>query len=695
MYGLQPAYWDVFGQRRHSSAEAITATLRALGAELHDPTDAEDAIHARREQVWTRAVDPVCVVRGGSGTIRVRTLARDARVVYRAVGEDGETRTGEWNLDAFPVLAGGTARGETRVLRHLPLPGDLPAGYHECTVQIGDGEARTLVVSAPDAATPLPAPGEPPGWGAFLPLYAVRSDGDWGVGDYGCLANLAERIAAYGGDNVATLPLLPTDGSSIGGPSPYSPVSRLFWSELFIDLDDVPETQLCPSKERLVDAPDAARRLEALRGADEVAYAEVTAIKRTLLQEIGQVLFADRTGGDRRQELEGFLASHPGVDTYARFRAAYERHGRPWMSWPTRLRQGEIRDDDFDQAVYRSHLVGQWLAHEQLGRAADRMQRSGVRLYLDLPVGVPRDSFDVWRYRDQFAEAASAGSPPDTFFVKGQNWALPPLHPERIRTHGHGYFRAALRHHLRTAGMLRIDHVMAFNRLFWIPEGFPARDGVYVRYPARELWAIVALESQRSRAAIIGEDLGTVPRAVRRAMRRHRAQRIFVVQTEVAEDRIPSLESPVPDAIACMNTHDMPTFASYLAGTDLEDLADLGALDAVAFATERDRRREKTRVLGEFLRHGGWLAGDPSPRAAAEMLRACLRFLADSEAASVVVNLEDLWLEPAPQNVPGTSDERPNWRRRARYTLDEIFRMPDVIDALDELDRRRRAALAN
>ena len=694
----------MFGERRCPGPDAIIAVLRALGAEIGSVSDVEDAIASYRRRRLRCTVEPVSVVRAGCGVLRLRLSAERAEehIRLRIDLEDGGLRNIELQLDELPPLAAARYGDASYVLKHARLPADLPLGYHRGTLEVGGDMVETLIISAPDAAVGPRDLGRRPGWGGFLPLYALRSDRDWGAGDFTDLAALASWIGEIGGDTVATLPLLPTDSGALGGPSPYSPVSRLFWSELFIDLTVVPELRQCPSADRLLLSAEGQQRLRGLRSATEVDYAGISEIKRQLLSEMAGLFFSSTMPGQRRARFDRFLERHPEVDAYARFRAALRRHGAPWSQWPAHMRNGEIRRTDYDPAVHRSHLYGQWLAHEQLEGVAEGMRRNDMYLYLDLPLGVPADSFDTWRFRHQFAAGATAGAPPDTFFLRGQNWGLPPAHPERSREQGYAYLRACLGHHLGVAGMLRIDHVMAFHRLYWVPDGFPATEGVYVRYPAPELWAIVALESHRNQAVIVGEDLGTVPRAVRRAMRANRAHRIFVVQTEIAEDRLPCLEPPAPDSIACVNTHDMPTFAAYSRRADLQDLAALGILDEQMFERESARRADKLRVLSQFLAHGGWLspAGDAEDRETeaaedrdaeiADLLRGSLCFLADSEAASMIVNLEDLWLEDRPQNVPGTSHERPNWRRRARYTLEQMKHLPGVIEALAIAEQRRR-----
>jgi 4-alpha-glucanotransferase len=252
---------------------------------------------------------------------------------------------------------------------------------------------------------------------------------------------------------------------------------------------------------------------------------------------------------------------------------------------------------------------------------------------------------------------ASIGAPPDDFFTEGQSWGIQPLHPGRIRDRGHAYPVACVRELLRYAAAARIDHVMGLHRAFWVPEGFPASDGVYVRYPAAELYAVLSIESHRAAATIVGEDLGTVPATVRRAMSARGLLRMFVLQTEAGDgdplDHVPRL------ALVGMNTHDMPTFAG--------------------FWTAEEAPREALRAA---VARRGHAAGD-----AHQVLTACLEELARSEARCLMLNLEDLWGEPEPQNVPGTAGGR-NWRRRSRYGVEQLDSVPGLPERI-----RRIAAL--
>ena len=276
-------------------------------------------------------------------------------------------------------------------------------------------------------------------------------------------------------------------------------------------------------------------------------------------------------------------------------------------------------------------------------------------LYLDFPLGVHPSGSDVREYADIFAKGVAVGAPPDTFFTKGQNWGFQPFHPEALRTSRYEYFRKAIAMHARHADILRIDHVMGLHRLYWIPDGMEAKDGVYVRYDNEELYAILTLESHRHRCAIVGEDLGTVPEYVPKAMQRHGLRRMYVVQYEAKPEK-PALPEPPRMSVASVNTHDMPTFAAFWSGKDIDDRIEQGLLgedDAEKErATRATIREEITRQVGE---------GD--------VLENILVFLAASAAEVVLVNLEDLWGETEPQNVPGLPEK--SWNRIFRLSLAE------------------------
>jgi len=275
-------------------------------------------------------------------------------------------------------------------------------------------------------------------------------------------------------------------------------------------------------------------------------------------------------------------------------------------------------------------------------------------LYLDFPLGVNPRGNDVRDHPDQFVSGVSAGAPPDAFFPQGQVWGFPPLDPDNIRAHHHEYFRACIANHMARAGVLRIDHVMGLHRLFWVPDGMQAKDGLYVHYPAEELYAVLTIESHRHRCAVVGEDLGTVPRYVPEAMRAHGVRRMFVVQYEL-KDEDPPLRDPEAASVASINTHDMPPFAAFWSQQ-----------------SESMRRR-----VVRFV--------DAKSDDALDVLEALLRWLGRSKAEIVLVNLEDLWLETEPVNVPGQPEK--SWRHQPKLGLDDVRANATVLRLLRTIAR--------
>jgi 4-alpha-glucanotransferase len=391
-------------------------------------------------------------------------------------------------------------------------------------------------------------------WGVFLPLYALRrEEGDLGVGDLSGLEELGRWVGEQGGSTVATLPLLAAflgDGSpgergerGPFEPSPYAPASRLFWNELWVDPRRLPELELSAEARRLLDSPAFAAEAARLAAGRHVDYRGAYALRRRVLAALAEAFFTNAPAA-RRAELDDLLARRPELADYAAFRALVEARGECWHAWPEPLRSGEIPAGAVDESARRVHLYAQLAAEGQLaevGRAlaaSDPGRRGRGGLYLDLPLGVHPDSYDAWRHRELFAAAVSAGAPPDDFFTLGQDWGFHPIHPERSREEGHAHWIAVVRHHLAHAGWLRIDHVMQLHRLWWVPRGLAATDGAYVRYPADELTAVLTLESHRARARIVGENLGTVPAYVDRALERHGIAKMFVLPFEI--DRRPA-----------------------------------------------------------------------------------------------------------------------------------------------------------
>ena len=468
--GVETTWVDVRGEEHAVDPDVLLAVLGHLGRPLSSEADVEDVARAARLAHWRAALDPVTVAWDGRGELVLRAGLADPPSAVTLTLEDGAEQA--LSVDGEPQLVQeleGTSYGEW----HLPLA-HLPAGVH----RVGVGDAVGTVLAAPPVVPPRG--GRRRQWGVFAPLYAVRDDRDGPIGDLTSLAELGGWAAGRGADWVATLPLLPgTYDDDPVDPSPYRPLTRLAWNELYLDPARLPEL-------------DAEEHLPAPSDPGRVDWAQVAREVHGLL-----VRAVDRLSDRRRTELEVFLAARPELAAYARFRGA----GNP----PLEL----------------VHAYAQWALHDQLEDVARALEDRDQVLYLDLPLGVHPDGYDATVHASTFVPGVSVGAPPDDLAPDGQDWGFAPPHPERARVGGHPYLRASLDHHLGPARMLRLDHVMGLHRLWWVPEGAPATDGAYVRYAAEEQYAVLALAAARHHAEIVGENLGTVPPAIDEALHAH------------------------------------------------------------------------------------------------------------------------------------------------------------------------------
>jgi 4-alpha-glucanotransferase len=686
-YGIQTAYYDATRRRQLAAPESLLRVLAVLGAPVATLTDVPAALRSYRRNWWQRGIEPVQTVWAGTAAqvtfhLPAALVTGPLRCTLRL--ESGDIQDWEAPLIRVPTVSETAVEGNPYVTKQLALPTALPWGYHHLGLETAGRCFETLLLAAPrQAYAPLNA-ADARTWGVFLPLYALQTQHSWGSGDFSDLAALTDWVADAGGGVVATLPLLSAFLDIPYDPSPYVPASRLFWNEFYVDVTRAPGVQTCAPAQALLASSAVQETLRQLRTAAQVDYRRQMALKRQILEILAHDFFV--TQSEQHPDFQAYTAAHPMLMDYAAFRAVGERQGASWEHWPAPQRDGVLRAADYDTAAQRYHVYVQWLAHTQLQHAATRGRQRGVHLYLDLPLGVHGQSYDVWREREIFVREVAGGAPPDSVFTKGQNWGFPPLHPEAMRRQQYRYYIAYLQHQLRHTGRLRIDHVMGLHRLFWIPYGYEARHGVYVRYAAEELYAILSIESHRHQVYVVGENLGTVPTYVNTAMARHRLQRMYVVQYELTPQ---ALRRVPADAVASLNTHDMAPFAAYYQGLDITDLHDQGLLDAQGAAQGQQQRQELLQALHAFLQRYGQIPAS-APAEVATVLPACLRWLSSSAAQVVLVNLEDLWLETQPQNFPGTYEERPNWQRKARYSLEALGDLPTIATILREVQQRRR-----
>lgn len=697
LHGVQPSFLDAFGKRRKASMESMARVLHTMGSPAGTEALAKASLRERITELTQRRLDPVTAVwEGKRASAWLRIEKRRARGPVRCALtlESGEVVRWSTEVTDLPVreLSGPDQKPETRV--RIDFPRKLAVGYHRLSVVFGGERLESLVICAPVKSFRFPAAEHAKssrGWGLFCPVYAIRNGSDLGVGDLSALRSLSTWSASLGGHVVATLPLLAANLTEPFDPSPYAPVSRVFWNELFADPARAPEFEWCEEARALAHAAQFLTETHALREGALVEYQRIASHKRKLLEALAKKFYA--SGGDKSEAFREFKRKNPLLEEYSAFRAVTERQGVEWLEWPARLRKAStLKASDSEASVRRYHMYAQYLVSRQLDELGDDVRARGGLVYLDLPVGVSPYGFDVWRNQGLFAMGCSTGAPPDPYFTGGQNWGFPPMRSDAMRAEGYATFIAALRAHMERSDYLRLDHVMAFHRLFWIPDEQEPVDGVYVQYQAEELYAILCLESHRNSCRLVGENLGTVPPEVNKALDRHDLCGLYVAQYEMQPSAARALRAVPSNCVASVNTHDMPPFAKFWNGTDVDDRIALDMLDPQQRAGELQSRARMKSALVKFLSKKGLLdiksTGDQSNETD-KVRDGVLEFLSRSPADFVLVNVEDLWLETNWQNVPGTLDEHPNWRRRLRYTLDEMRSDEKIAEVLRWIDALR------
>jgi 4-alpha-glucanotransferase len=614
-WGIVTAYEDAFGTWTQVPDATRDALVRAMGG---DPADAAPP-----------QVDDVVVVRAGE--------------THALAGVHAIT------------LEGGTVRALDGV-----LPADLPLGYHDAEVEGRDGTVRVIV--SPGRCH---LPDDLVAWGWSLQLYALRSRSSWGIGDLRDLRELAAWSGTVGAGVVLVNPLDAVTPVAPRETSPYYPTSRRFLDPLLLAVDEV------PGAEQLGDLADRVAAGRALTTSAPIDRDEVAVHKLALLEAVWEHVPTVRDD----QAFAAFVADRGDeLETFATFCVLAEEHGGGWRTWPAALRHPDSPAVAAAAAEHRDrvrfHCWLQHLADEQLGRAGRELALLG-----DLPIGADPDGADAWAWQDVLADGVSVGAPPDELGPQGQNWTLPAFVPWKLRAARYEPFISTVRAALRHVGGLRIDHVLGLFRLFWIPPGGQAADGAYVQMPSDELLDVLALESVRAGAFVVGEDLGTVGEGVREELDRRDLLRYQVFWFE--EDPV---DAWAEKALASVSTHDLPTVAGVWTGDDARMQADLGHDPDDAWHAElRERIAAAT--------------GLPPSASAAEAVIALHEHVARGPNRLVLAQLDDALVVSDRPNVPGTDRHaRPaNWSLPLPATVEELGDHPTVQAVAAAMTRARAA----
>jgi 4-alpha-glucanotransferase len=705
LHGIGDAYHDFRGKLRYFSAETKAGILRAMGA-----LGTDDIGHAPQ----SRLLPPVAASNSHRIGVDLWLSRADigSTLKWIVYCEDGARHEGSLSSADCPEQWSGEADGQAFSRRRFELPLDLPAGYHDLDASIGaePGVRCRLIIAPEKCYEPAGIDSDKRLWGVAVQLYTLRSERNWGMGDFADLVELIRWLGSLGAGFIGLNPLHALAPAAPDHASPYSASNRHFLNVLYIAVPQVSEYAMCPAAQRKVASKRFAARLARVREPGEVDYVAVAALKLEILQLLYDDFRERHLAGatPRAAMFRAFVASggelleqHARFDALDRFLCEKKKCTPGWSNWPEEYRDPHgAASMGFAAAHSRRiefFLYLQWLADGQLREAQALARNLGmpIGLYGDYAVGANASGSETWSDRSCYRLAAEIGAPPDPLALKGQAWGVPPQDPLSMQQDRLQGFVALIRNNMRYYGAMRIDHVMSLFRLWWVPAGMSATDGAYVHYPLHLLFAAVALESQRNRCLIVGEDLGVVPDEVRAAMPLYGLYHYKVMLFEQEGGRFRRPAEYTRLALATVTTHDLPTLRSFW-GTDdiaLRERLHLYPNDEVRERILRERSADREALIGALRDED--LAPPESAgggRAySAELVQALHVYLARSAAALVSLQLDDLLGMIDPVNVPGTSGEYPNWRRKMNENLETIAARADLRLALSAIDQERAA----
>ncbi|MDF2178761.1 4-alpha-glucanotransferase [Aliiglaciecola sp. CAU 1673] len=719
--GIESNFIDAWGKPAQVEPASKAKLLKAMGYPVED----EQALHQKLDEdaakAWLNPLDPVQVNRIGEPLLIALRLPIE--LVNDSYDIELTTEEGE-------VITQGIepSSGELINVAHiqdgefqeyiLALSAEPPIGYHQVSLKAGDGEELSTMrlIIAPKACYKPDniAKGEKM-WGLSVQLYCLRSERNWGIGDFSDLSYLIRESAKQGAQFVGLNPIHALYPSNPDACSPYSPSSRRWLNTIYLDVTAI-EGFESKDIQALVTSESFKQRLAEARAKDHVDYATVSSLKlealRLVFEHYNQQYLKHNSKQNRA--FKAFVKeggeSLEMLATYEALQEMLKAEGKDFWGWPVFPAEYAEYHLDAVKKFKKSHadnikfyLFLQWQAAQQLALADKQADDNGmsIGIYRDLAVGVSEGSAEIWGNRELYATDASVGAPPDILGPLGQNWGLPPMDPLVLYRQRYQPIIDLFSSNMQSCGALRIDHVMALLRLWWVYKGDNAKQGGYVYYPVDDLLGILALESHRHQALVIGEDLGTVPEEIREKLADNGVHSYRVFFFEQAKDGGFFSPAHYPEqSMATLTTHDMPTLTGFWHCLDLElgKSLNLYPSDEVLAELYRTRHENKQQLLDTLHGHGSipqWIGRYVDEVGMSRELNHGMQVhMAKGSSALLSLQLED-WLEmDKPVNIPGTSSEYPNWRRKLNRSLEETFSDPVIQDLSKRLTEARKQASA-
>ncbi|HEY5714816.1 MAG TPA: 4-alpha-glucanotransferase [Psychromonas sp.] len=715
--GIDPNFVDAWGNPAKVSEENIRNLIKKMGYDADSDQSLSEYYLEQENLHWLSLLPPVSVFQKNKTYTLDVCLPIDFvtdNLLYKIITEDKKEITLTLSAINYPLLATKEISDVEFQFYQISLALDLPFGYHSLSLyEQGNDEAlatMSLIITPQSCYTPEAILQGKKNWGTSVQLYCVKSDSNWGIGDFSDLKTLLKNSAENGGDFIGLNPIHALSPSQPKNASPYSPSSRKWLNILYTDLDVVDELARNKSLQSKIASEAFQKQLTLLRDAEWVDYEKVTALKLEVLR----ALFATLNDGSpesmkRLAALKHYveqkgesLQQHAAYDALQFKFLAEDPDSWGWPVWPEAFQsyqsdasQAWIKDNQQEVLFW---CYAQWIAELQLEEADQLAKSLGMTLgiYRDLAVGAALSSSDIWANRSLYCEHISVGAPPDVLGPQGQSWGLPPISPAQLQKTAYQPFIDLLRSNMRHCGALRIDHVLGLLRLWWVPDNATAVKGAYIYYPVHDMLNLLALESVRNQCLVIGEDLGTIPEGIDVLLEDAGVYSYKVFFYERAADGgFIAPQHYAKQAMATLCTHDMPTIKGYWDCEDLHLGRKLGLYPDLKIFHRllADRLVCKQQILDSL--HGlGSLPSDFSRDAKHVEMNKTLNFalqihLAKGSSALLSLQLEDFLEMDKPVNVPGTSDEYRNWQRKLSKNIDQIFTDQDIKTLLGNLTLAR------
>ena len=716
--GIESNFIDAWGKPAVISEQSKIKLLKAMGYETENQEVLAQQVQEEAEEQWLTPLNPVKVSKVDEPfAFVIRVAIEHAASKHKLVLslENGETR----EVVFLPVdhVLQASAEIEDVEYHQYQINTDvlLPLGYHDiCLKRVNKILATGRQITVPQRCyIPNEIQKGKKIWGLSVQLYCLRSATNWGVGDFSDLASLVQEASKQGADFIGLNPIHALYPSNPDACSPYGPSSRRWLNSLYIDVSAI-ETFDDKDTQAWFKSDEVQHKLAGLRSVEYIDYEGVAELKYHALKLVFNTYKTKYLSKNTKQNkaFKAFIAEGgESLETLAICEALQEilkRNGKDHWGWPAF--PDEFKDFSSpavarfakkEKELVQFYQFLQWQAAQQFEAASDKAKESGMLLglYRDLAVGVSEGSAEICGNKALYCTDASVGAPPDILGPLGQNWGLPPMDPQKLYEQAYQPIIELFSANMKKSGALRIDHVMALLRLWWVYSGDDASKGGYVYYPVDDLLGILALESVRNESLVIGEDLGTVPEEIRSKLADNGMYSYRLFFFEQAEDGGFYSPSHYPVQSMCtLTTHDMPTLSGYWHCDDLALGKEVGLYpdQEVLNTLYETRHANKQQILNTL--HGHHSISDNISRdvnyvgMTTELNFGMQTHMASGSSALLSLQLED-WLQmDKPVNIPGTFKEYPNWKRKLTLNLDDIFSDQSIIELAKSVDQRRKSA---